>query len=490
MWGPAVAVLLAFLSRRVLPSLLAGVVLSALCAVPGDPLTAASSLTRIVIENVVDRDNLLLCAFSALVATLVVIMSRAGGTRALVRSIEPYARNRRGGQFAALAAGLLVFFDDYSSCLVTGTAMAPVADRTGVSRAKLAFIVDSTAAPIASVALVSTWVGFQIGLLDDAARVAGLPTRGIELLVATLPWRLYPGVAVLMVAAIAWSGRDFGPMAAAEEAAVPDGSISSATPPARRAWLAGIPLTVLTLGSVVGLALSGFFRSDGGPQSSWLAAADTAAALSAASAVAVAAALVLVRMQGALDGDEIGNAIASGVRSVAEPLGILLLAWTLGDLVEASAAPRWVAGVLDRVVQPTAIPVLAFAAGCLMSFSTGSSWFTMGALLPVAVPVAASIGGSDPLIVVLTVAAVMDGALFGDHASPISDTTVLASVGSGCDVMAHTRTQLPYAVAMAVLSGMGFLLGPTTSLGLVWLALILGVLAVTRLGRVPRRAQT
>jgi tetracycline resistance efflux pump len=196
----------------------------------------------------------------------------------------------------------------------------------------------------------------------------------------------------------------------------------------------------------------------------------------------MAVALAGIRVQRALTGEQIGASVASGVRAMGEPLGVLLLAWALGDLIEASPAPQWLAGVLGGHVEPAAVPLLAFATACLMSFASGSSWFTMGAMLPVAVPVAAALASSDPLVVVLTVAAVMDGALFGDHASPISDTTVLAALGSGCDVMLHTRTQLPYAVVTAVLAGMGFLLAPGTALGVVWVAVAVGAFVLIRLG--------
>lgn len=487
--GPIVAVLVALLTRQVIPALMLGVVVAALLLVPSDPLAGTATLTRVMSENLTSRDNLLLCGFSAIVGVLVVVMSRAGGTRALVRLLEPLARTRRGGQLAALAAGILVFFDDYSSCLVTGTALAPVADRTGVSRAKLAFIVDSTAAPIASVALVSTWVGYQVGLLGDAARVASLPTTGMELLVATLPWRLYTGAAVLVVLAVAWMGRDLGPMVASERAAKPDTAVSGGVAPLGRAWLAGLPLTVLTAGSVAALMASGWWRAGGAPTQGLLASADTPAALAGASATALVVALVAVRVQRALTADEVVGCFASGIRSVGEPLGVLVLAWTLGDLVEASTGPAWLAGLLTGLVDPVAVPLLAFGVACLMSFSSGSSWFTMGALLPVAVPVAASLAGGDALVVVLTVAAVMDGALFGDHASPISDTTVLAAVGSGCNVMLHARTQMPYAVVMAVLTAMGFLLAPVSSLWIVWGAVGVGAFAVVRLGtRIARPA--
>lgn len=457
---PLVAIALALLTRRVVPSLLAAVLVAAVVVTKGDLLAAPATLVERVVAVVTSRDNLLISGFSVLVAATVGVMGASGGTYALVERIERLARGRRGTMAATAAAGGVVFFDDYANCLVVGSAMGPLCDRNRVSRAKLAYIVDSTAAPLASLALVSTWIGFEVG--QFAETLSALPEVDIAafpLFLSAIPYRFYCILTLVFVAAIAWTGRDFGPMRAAE--ADPRPPLSAEREAEVRGdggpWHAAVPVSALVLVTFGALWWDG--SSALGPAAAEarlfeiLGEADPFQSMLYGGLAGFGLAAALALATSALPVARLPSATWAGVRPVAAALVVLYLAWTLGGLIQATPADDFLASLLADRMPAWALPAGVFVVAAATSFSTGSSFFTMLTLIPLALPLAVSLGGPDAGPVLLaTAAAVLDGSVLGDHASPISDTTVLSSMGAGTDVITHVRTQLPYALTVGVVA--------------------------------------
>ncbi len=486
----AVAIALALATRRVIPSLLAGVFVATLVLAGGHPWAALVRVVDpLVVDAIADRDHVRITIFSLLIAAAVELLGVAGATDAFVAVLTRRARTRRGGMRAAWGAGLAVFFDDYANCLVVGNAMRPVADRLGISREKLAYLVDTTAAPMATIALLSTWVGYEVGLMGDALRAAGQDTGRYASAYAFFldgwAWRTYPILALVFAGAIAWTGRDFGPMLAAERRArraVGKRPRAEAGHP----WLAATAAVVVA--ALVGVtALSLWFggRAAAPPGARLfeiVGAADAYDAMLRGSIAALALALLLLVGGRALAPDRAIAAVLDGMRALLEPLVVLFLAWALSSAMGQLDAATWLAGLAGEAVPPAALPTVVFVLAAAISFATGTSFGTMGVLMPLAIPLAFQLAPDHAAIPVATGAAVLSGATWGDHCSPISDTTVLSSTGSGCDHAAHVATQLPYALAVG---GLSIVFG-TIPAGLGWSPwpfLGLGALAAVALVR-------
>jgi Na+/H+ antiporter NhaC len=579
-----VAIATALMARRVVPALLAGVITGAAVAnldalANGHVITAFEALGGFLLEAVIpgaasfrldlrgegnllfgalsgdlgdlNWDHLIITAFSLTIAVMVGILGRSGGTRALVRGVERLAHGPRGAQVAAWLAGFIVFFDDYANCLVVGSAMGPVFDRFRVSRAKLAFIVDCTAAPVASLALVSTWVGYEIGLIGSELDKVGSDLSPLGLFIEALPYAFYAVAALALVGAVAIMGRDYGPMLAEEEAARGGAELTDPGPPTRwpHALAAVIPVVTLIGAALGGLWIDGSRRLAGQASTApptWLdvlAAADPFQSLLWASLIAAGLAAILAVMTGGLPLRRLPTAIWGGLKPVLPAITVLFLAWGLGNAMEATRAaehltelarpsttfsfvgapvhlPYTPAGKArrvefrvvddrDRVVHrgsalptsagdqrytwngdaigggaarpgryrldvtatdaegapigvliraeerfaPWLLPAVVFVVAAATAFATGTSFGTMAILIPLVVPLGLSLqGGEVGPVLLASLAAVLSGAIMGDHASPISDTTVLSALGAGVDLMTHVRTQLPYALTAGVVA--------------------------------------
>ncbi|MBX2797985.1 MAG: hypothetical protein KTR31_09960 [Myxococcales bacterium] len=493
--APLVAIALALITRRVIGSLAAAVGVAAIVATRGDPWLAVQRLLTVLLEVITDPGNLMVTGFSLLVAATVGVMGASGSTRALVARLEAWATGRRGAMTSSWLAGGIVFFDDYANCLVVGSAMGPLCDRHGVSRAKLAYIVDATAAPIASLAIVSTWVGYEVGLLRDALAGAEVTMSGFALFLQALPYRFYCLFTLVFVGAVVLSGRDFGAMRRVEAAHLAKHTSTPVAAPCaqRSAWLAGLPIAALVGITFALLWLTG--RSSLGEAAAdaalfeVLGEADAFYSMLVASAGAWVVAAGLALASGALRARDLPVASWRSMRAVITALAVLYLAWALGGLIKQTGAAAFVASALQGWLSPSMLPALVFTLAAVTSFSTGSSFFTMGALIPLVVPLAVEMSGDATGPVMLaSAAAVLDGSVLGDHASPISDTTILSSLGSGTDVVTHVRTQLPYALTVGgVALGVGLL--PAGLGAPLWATLPCGALlcigAVRLAGRLP-----
>ncbi|MFQ5747108.1 MAG: Na+/H+ antiporter NhaC family protein [Gemmatimonadota bacterium] len=499
---PLVAILLALIFREVVISLFLGVWLGALLWVGLDPVRATMrAIDAFAVPALADGSHASIVIFSLLLGGMVGVMGRSGGTRGIVDAVSPIATSRRRAQFAAYLGGLAIFFDDYANTLIVGNTMRPLTDRMRVSREKLAYIVDSTAAPVAAIVFVSTWVGFEISLIADglkaaAAQAGTAPDVAAELLRAspftvflhTIPYRFYPILALVMVGLIVLTRRDFGPMLTAErraargEGLVRPGAMPMADTSSRamepdgdapRRWV-NAALPVITVVLVVIFGLYGDGRASlSGDGTLWeiFGAADPFRALLWGSLAGCFVAIALAVGQRILTPQKAIEAWIGGMRAMLLAIVILILAWSLSAVTQSLGTAIYLSGILEGNLSSALLPVLTFVTAAAISFATGTSWGTMAILLPIVIPLTVALGGGVGFevgghytLLLGTISSVLAGAIFGDHCSPISDTTVLSSMASACDHVDHVRTQLPYALVVA---GVGMAVGDIpTALGL------------------------
>ncbi len=485
---PFLAIAIAIVWRRILVALLLGIFGGALLLSGGNPLVAAhTTAVEFVGATAIDPENLYLFAFTLSLMGMVGVLIKCGGIAGLVRAMARFARGRRSTQAVVGLMGTAVFFDDYANSVVVGSSARAITDRAWISREKLAYIVDSTAAPVASVAIISTWIGIEIGLLDaEMEHLSTIANSGYGVFISLIPLRFYCLFTLATVFTVALSGRDFGPMLTAERRAAkgqlmrPGARLLSTSSFQKLAMKKGAPARALNgwlpIALVLGFILASFFvvgasnlAADGiavspftltGWSDAFGAMTSTGLLLTCAGVVGSVAALGLALSQRILSWREALGAWVAGARSMVGAIALLILAMTLrkvtdSDHLQLAQYAQTVLGGADVLW----IPITVFLVASLIAFSTGTSYGTMGILIPVAVELASRSG--DPMILLLATGAVLDGAVFGDHCSPISDTTVLSSVGSSCDHLDHVKTQAPYAfLSMLVAASFGYLLLP------------------------------
>ena len=501
---PLVAICIALLIRSVLPALMLGLWLGA-WALEG--LTAKGVFTGLftsfevyVANAVADYDHATIMLFTFMIAGMVGVISRNGGMRGIVEWIITGANSAKRGQLAVWSLGLLIFFDDYSNTLVVGNTSRSITDRLRISREKLAYLVDSTAAPLATVALVTTWIGYQVSLIGDAiAPLHDLTMSPYSIFINSILYSFYPFMAILLVVLVITTGREFGPMLAAERRARSTGvtappvksrvgqddeaalAMKEDVPP--RAFNALTPVAVMILGILVGLCVTG----EGDTIGEIIGSANSYRALMWASLAGALVAIVMTATQRLLTLDEIVDAWVSGARFTFIAMIILVLAWSMSEISRELHTAEFLIASLGESLPAAALPAVIFVLAAFTAFSTGSSWGAMGILLPLVLPLCWAImsmegltQGEDYFILYSSVSGVLAGAVWGDHCSPISDTTVMSSLSAGCDHIEHVRTQLPYAL-LAGAAALGFGTLPT-SFGLPWWVGMLAAAAVTVIG--------
>ena len=500
---PLVAIVLALVFREVVISLFAGIWFGALIAAQWNPLTATMiSVDRFIVEGLADTDKISIVVFSLLLGGMVGVIGRSGGTLGLVESMRSLATSARRGQVMGWLAGVIIFFDDYANTLIVGNTMRPVTDRLNISREKLAYIVDSTAAPMAAIAVISTWVGFEISLIGDALRTAASQTADpaaaaqlmqgaqnpFNVFLHSIPYLFYPILALVFVLLVSVTGRDFGPMLKAEQRARRGEGVSAPTarpavdvtssymsPPQgvpHRWYNAAIPVLTVIVVALAGIFYTGAQEAPAGA-TLWqiVGGADPFKTLIWASFSGNIVAIALAVAQRILKLGEALEAWLNGLRAMLLAIVILVLAWGLGGVTEALGTGPYLSGLLQDTLPLGLLPVIVFITGAAISFATGTSWGTMAILFPVTIPLAVAMGagvdfdgGAHYSILLGVISSVMAGSIFGDHCSPISDTTIMSSMASGADHIDHVRTQLPYALLAA---GVGMAVGDIpTSFGL------------------------
>jgi len=514
---PAVAIVLAIVSRRVVLPLLAGVVCGGIILAWDDPDRSLLSIVfRTLWGEAWDPGNLQVLQFSLLFGGMVGVLEAGTAMKLLIAWLSKRIRNRRHAQAAIGISGLIVFFDDYANTLLVGTTMRSTADRYRLSRAKLAYLVDSTAAPVAGLAVVSTWAATELRLLTQGLQNAGIDdgTQVFAMFMQSVPYRFYPILALVMVFVIACTGRDFGPMKQSEAEADadrgdgPDSDAATSDPVALRGhWIGAVLPVVICVATVAGsLIWTGAARL--GPQAAYGSAEGLRQILGEADAnlslviggrvgllVAVACYLGIPSSAGGKPHSPRACLLAalSGAWQMMPAMLVLWLAWSLSSLTDEDALDTggYLASLLSERLSDQWLPTVVFLVAAATAFATGTSWGTMAILTPVAVSLAVQFSAAaDPTgtLTIATFGSVLAGAIFGDHCSPISDTTVLSSRATGCDHMVHVRTQMPYALLVGLVSlvcgrlSIGFGLSP-------WILILAGAVvlyAVVRyVGRRP-----
>ncbi len=513
---PLLAIALALIFREVVTALFAGVWLGTFFVVGFNPLTATGRLVDLfLVPAVANADHAAIMVFTLFLGAMVGIVSRNGGTQGIVKAVEPLASSPKRGKLATWLAGMAIFFDEYANTLIVGNTMRPITDRLKISREKLAYLVDSTAAPVAALVPVSTWVGYEISLIGDGLSIAAaqtpqaagvlLQTSPFSIFLQTIPYLFYPLLALAFVFMTSISGRDFGPMAQAEvranagkglhatNAALPiDTALEEMQPKSgvpQHWWNAALPVLSVILIVLVTLYTTG--RAGAGPEAELrdvFAQAQSYNALLWGSFGGAVVAIALSLGQKLLNLRECISAAVGGFKSMMIAMIILVLAWSLGSVTEAIGTSLFLQTILSDRIAVQLIPVIVFVTSGAMAFATGTSWGTMAIMLPVAIPLVVGLGGLDVLpggaldaILLGSISSVLAGAIWGDHCSPISDTTVLSSTASACDHVDHVKTQLPYALAVGILSmllgniGTAYGLPPIAGLaiGVILLAILL-----------------
>ncbi len=493
---PLLAIILAVTLRQVILALVSGVYLGALIVFDFAPGVALlRTVDHYVVHSLADEDHASIIVFSLLLGGMIGVVTSSGGGMGLAKLVTSRARTTTGGLFGTWLMGIIIFFDDYANALLVGTTMRPITDRLRVSREKLSFLVDATAATVSSVALVSSWIGVEIGYIEDQFSSLSLSGDPYIIFLETIPYRFYPILMLVFGLMVIFMRRDFGPMLAAERRAR-DGQVSA--PGAKPAldldasdiegggepsWIDA----VVPIGAVIAVALIGMYAtghaavSEAGDEPTLRAVFGNASSLKSllwaafiGSGVAIFTAVARrsLRFGAALD------AWLTGVKSMVMACMILILAWALGAVCKDLETARWVIGAIGGWVAPGLLPALIFVIAAAVAFATGTSWGTMAILFPLVVPLANDLAPGDHGVMLGAISSILAGAVWGDHCSPISDTTIMSSMASSCDHVDHVRTQLPYALAVGIVS---LIFGDlATGFGLypAWVGLLLGGLAL------------
>lgn len=501
---PLVAIVMALLIKEVISSLFVGILTGTfLMALYGGASPASAlggGLLRVVDTYVVgslfDADHVTIIVFTLLIGGMVRIITANGGMQGVVNWLSKRARGPRSGQLMTFFMDLCIFFDDYSNTLVVGNTMRPIADKLKVSREKLAYIVDSTSAPVVAVAFVTTWIGAELSYIQDGIKTIGLDTSAYSVFFHSLAYSFYPFLTLAFVLMLIISGRDFGPMLKAERKARLASSIESEMTDgvARPAHIidAIVPLLVLIFGTVMGLVATGYdttvWQGTSGffsKLSATIGAANSYQALLWASLASLLTAIMVTLLRGSLTFAKVMEEMVEGFKSMFNAVLILTMAWSIALVTKDMHTAEFVSQLLVQwSLSPVLVPMLTFVLAALIGFSTGTSWGTMAILYPLILPASwllcqeqgLSVDATMPLFYNV-VASVLAGAVMGDHCSPISDTTIMSSLASSCNHLQHVATQMPYALTVGAAA---LLLGVLpTALGLPsWVAFLIGFVAL------------
>lgn len=431
-----------------------------------------------ILNSLLDSSHLSIIIFSMMIGAMVTLISDNGGMKGIVNKLSRFASNARSGQITTWLLGIAIFFDDYANTLVVGNTMRPVADRLRISREKLSYIVDSTAAPVAAIASVTTWIGAELSYIQDGIQSLNLNESAYTVFLNSLAYSFYPILTLFFVFMLIMSGREFGPMLKAELKArresVKDDTATDTNEggkASQRWYNAAIPVFVVIGGTITGLVITGLettrWDSEAGISrniSLIIGNSDSFRALLWSSLAGIIVAVLLTLVQRLMTLRESMESLVAGFKTMVTAILILVMAWAIALLTKHLHTADFISGLLSSWhLSPYMIPALTFILAGFVAFSTGSSWGTMAILYPLLLPSAWLISkeagldyDSSMSVFHNVVSAVLAGSVFGDHCSPISDTTILSSLASSCNHIDHVRTQLPYALtvgSVAVIAG-------------------------------------
>lgn len=473
MWSllpPIVAIGLALITKEVYSSLFIGIltggVIYAFASSTGFEGVFTAVVSDGLIANISDSYNVGILIFLVVLGIIVVLMNKAGGSRAYGEWAAKHIKTRRGAALSTFFLGVLIFVDDYFNCLTVGSVMRPVTDKHKLSRSKLAYIIDSTAAPICIIAPISSWAAAVSGTVDGV--------NGITLFISTIPYNLYAFLTILMVLFISFMGFDFGPMKKHEINAANGDLFTTRNKvydedeqPVRSKGKVidlVLPVVVLIVLCVVGMIYTGGFFS-GVDFITAFADCDASYGLSLGSIGALLVIVIYFMLRGVLKFTECMDSIAAGFRQMVPAILILTFAWTLKSVTNSLGAGVFVSGVVKSATALSFfLPLIMFVVAIGLAFATGTSWGTFSILIPIITSVFSvelantAATGEIPPMVVICISACLAGAVCGDHCSPISDTTIMASTGAQCDHVNHVSTQLPYALTVAAVCAVGYII--------------------------------
>ena len=451
---PVVAIGLALITKEVYSSLFIGIVVGGLLF---SNFSFEGTINHVfsggIVAQLSDSYNVGILIFLVILGTLVCLMNKAGGSAAFGRWAKQNIKSRAGAQLASILLGCLIFIDDYFNCLTVGSVMRPITDKHRVSRAKLAYIIDATAAPVCIIAPISSWAAAVSGFAEDG--------QGLNLFIRAIPYNYYALLTIFMMVTMVLLKVEFGPMARNERNALEKGDLFSGPNPyamldeeideSKGSVLdLVLPVVVLVISCVIGMIYSGGFFSGTDFVTSF-SNSDASVGLMLGSAVGLVFALIYYAVRRSMSFSEMMSCIPEGFKAMVPAILILTFAWTLKSMTDSLGAKYFVRDFVYANAEglQAFLPCIVFLIGCGLSFATGTSWGTFGILIPIV----QSVFPMDNPLAIICISACMAGAVCGDHCSPISDTTIMASAGAQCDHVSHVSTQLPYAISCAAIAG-------------------------------------
>jgi Na+/H+ antiporter NhaC len=487
---PLVAIVLAFITKETILSLFLGIFVGEFMLCVNDLNIITSSVNAFlnmatqIISCMADPWNAGILLQCLLIGGIIQLVTKMGGAKALADAFAERADTPRKAQLFTWLLGLCVFFDDYANSLIVGPIMRPVMDKLHVSRQKLAFVVDATAAPVAGIAIISTWIGLEISLIAAGFKSVGVTNiTGFGIFLQTIPYRFYNIFILIFIVISAVTLYEFGPMKKAEQEArarKDDEPIVVLETPGFEevepvegiklsVWNAIIPIGTLIIGALIAFYWSGYTTIMGGQDQTLiaimkssplsfngvytaLAQSDASVALFQAALLASVVAIVMAVGQKILTIDDAISEWLGGMKTIIITVIILLLAWSLGGVIGEVGTANYLVGVLKSTIPAFIVPSLIFLLGALISFATGTSYGTMSIMMPLAIPLAWAISSGDMSFTIVCTSGVLTGAIFGDHCSPISDTTILSSMGTSCNHIDHVSTQMYYSIFVGLIS--------------------------------------
>ncbi|MCF0215797.1 MAG: Na+/H+ antiporter NhaC family protein [Fibrobacteraceae bacterium] len=471
---PVVAIVLALITKEVYSSLFLGVVMGALFISQGSfPQFLDSVFKNGMVKQVSDPWNVGILFFLVILGTMVALMNRAGGSAAFGNWAQKHIKSKIGAQIATICLGILIFVDDYFNCLTVGSVMRPVTDKFKVSHEKLAYLIDSTAAPVCIIAPISSWAAAVSGFVEGE--------DGLTLFVKAIPFNFYAILTLVAMFTLVLMNVEFGPMKKfSEPEHVLDNKMKHVQEPDGRGGVVDLvlPIVVLIIFCVIGLIYTGGFFASGEAHKGFVdafAGSDASVGLVLGSFGAMVFTVLWYICRRILSFNKCLECLPMGFKAMVPAIIILVLAWSLKGTTDTLGAKDFVAGIVSgsAATLMNLMPAIIFLIAIFLAFATGTSWGTFGILIPIVV---AAFGAIDPELMVISISACMAGAVCGDHISPISDTTIMASAGAQCNHVNHVNTQLPYALSVAGVSFVSFVVAGFTRSALV--SLFLGVLLI------------
>lgn len=456
---PLIAIALALITKEVYSSLFIGILVGGLLY---SNFSFEGTVLHVFNDGIVsvlsDAYNVGILIFLVILGTIVCLMNKAGGSAAFGRWAKTHIKSRIGAQITAVVLGCLVFIDDYFNCLTVGSVMRPITDKHKVSRAKLAYIIDATAAPVCIIAPISSWAAAVAGFAEEG--------QGLNLFIRAIPYNFYALLTIIMMVGLVLMRVDFGPMAKFEHNAIEKGDLFSGSNP--YAMMDNdvedgkgkvidliIPIVILIICCITGMIYSGGFFSGAGFVDAF-SNSDASVGLMLGSAFALVFSLLYYSVRRSMTFKEMMGCIPEGFKAMVPAILILTFAWSLKSMTDSLGAKYFVRDFVQSSARSMQmfLPAIVFVIGCGLAFATGTSWGTFGILIPIV----QNVFSMDNPLAIICISACMAGAVCGDHCSPISDTTIMASAGAQCDHVNHVSTQLPYAITCAVISCISYII--------------------------------